>query len=261
MPIIEHMMEQGRFDREGGLPITCVKHNTTIQVNDPEMWTMLAGGCTKLCGGLLPCDHPCPLACHPYDHQRVKCREPCAKLLKCGHGCSRNCREECVCDERSCVALAQRSFIENADAVSRRPVFNTFNTQDIRQETSFPSTPTKSDPKKWQAWNAKAADKKALEENTRSKIYVDPSKQVYKETYKAVTVKDGVRVSDRAASTHRQLSELSIEVPAALLLLKNQQLMISIHLRSCTCRWWVQGRNNLSLGKWSSSLPSHGRRH
>jgi hypothetical protein len=30
-------------------------------------------GCSLPCLGLLPCQHPCPLSCHPFEHDKVKC--------------------------------------------------------------------------------------------------------------------------------------------------------------------------------------------
>lgn len=42
-------------------------------------------GCSLPCLGLLPCNHPCPLSCHPFEHDKVKCarivRVDCAAEL------------------------------------------------------------------------------------------------------------------------------------------------------------------------------------
>ena len=99
-PLIMFMRNQGRYDIDGGLPITCSQHKSTTRIYDADGWAMLAGGCQRRCeGGILPCGHSCFLKCHPFDHARVICREACTKTLPCGHGCSRNCGQSCVCDQ------------------------------------------------------------------------------------------------------------------------------------------------------------------
>ncbi|PPJ54055.1 hypothetical protein CBER1_02950 [Cercospora berteroae] len=65
-----------RFDEK--FPIHCRKHNTKVVINSPEDWESINGGCTINCQEQLPCGHPCPCKCHPFDHNIVnctKCRE------------------------------------------------------------------------------------------------------------------------------------------------------------------------------------------
>lgn len=97
-PLVKYMAEHRRYKYDGGLPITCTKHGNTVRITDPESWIVNAGGCEVRCTDLLRCGHPCPLLCHPYDHNRVNCRAPCPKKLPCGHGCSAWCSEKCRCD-------------------------------------------------------------------------------------------------------------------------------------------------------------------
>ncbi|KAH7390349.1 hypothetical protein BKA64DRAFT_757595 [Cadophora sp. MPI-SDFR-AT-0126] len=99
-PLILFMRNQGRYDIDGGLPITCARHHSVTRIYDADGWAMLTGGCQRRCeGGVLPCGHACFLLCHPFDHSRVICREACTQTLPCGHGCSRNCGQSCVCDQ------------------------------------------------------------------------------------------------------------------------------------------------------------------
>ncbi|KAH9218255.1 P-loop containing nucleoside triphosphate hydrolase protein [Leptodontidium sp. 2 PMI_412] len=99
-PLVLFMRSQGRYNIDGGLPVTCTQHNSVTRIYDVDGWAGLAGGCQKRCqGGILPCGHICTLLCHPFDHSRIICREACARNLPCGHGCSRTCGETCVCDE------------------------------------------------------------------------------------------------------------------------------------------------------------------
>lgn len=104
-PVIRYMKDHGRFDFEGGLPITCTNHGKTIRVDEAAQWLMLAGGCDQKCPGKLRCGHSCLHLCHPFGHSRVICAEACTKELECGHGCSNNCGQECYCAEPACVAL------------------------------------------------------------------------------------------------------------------------------------------------------------
>ncbi|KAF4633146.1 hypothetical protein G7Y89_g4966 [Cudoniella acicularis] len=96
-PLVGHLRKQGRFDLDGGLPITCSRHNKTVMVYEPDDWVVLAGGCNEKCRGTLDCGHPCPYTCHPFEHSQVACREPCPRFLPCGHGCSNECGVDCVC--------------------------------------------------------------------------------------------------------------------------------------------------------------------
>ncbi|KAK2624874.1 hypothetical protein QTJ16_006067 [Diplocarpon rosae] len=99
LPLALHMKKQGRFNLDGGMPITCKRHGVQTAIYNVDAWIDNHGGCNSPCNqGPLPCRHPCQLKCHPYDHARVICRMACEQVLSCGHGCSRNCSETCVCD-------------------------------------------------------------------------------------------------------------------------------------------------------------------
>jgi helicase required for RNAi-mediated heterochromatin assembly 1 len=98
-PVINFMKAQGRFHLDGGFPITCTNHGTTISLMEADEWLGLAGGCDEDCGGILPCGHDCPLKCHPFEHSMVLCRVACPKTMECGHGCSYFCDEACGCTE------------------------------------------------------------------------------------------------------------------------------------------------------------------
>lgn len=105
-PLINFMKIQGRYDLDGGFPITCAKHENTVRITDPVSWFTNSGGCEEYCDeGPLPCGHPCPLRCHPYEHERVICKQPCPRILSCGHGCSGSCSQNpCHC---SMCAIAE----------------------------------------------------------------------------------------------------------------------------------------------------------
>ncbi|CAL3971107.1 unnamed protein product [Diplocarpon coronariae] len=99
LPLALDMKKQGRFNLDGGMPITCSRHGVQTAIFNVDAWIDNHGGCNSPCNqGPLPCRHPCQLKCHPYDHARVICRMACEQILPCGHGCSRNCSEACVCD-------------------------------------------------------------------------------------------------------------------------------------------------------------------
>ncbi|KAH6674807.1 P-loop containing nucleoside triphosphate hydrolase protein [Halenospora varia] len=98
-PLIRHLKHEKRFDLDGGLPITCTRHNRTVSVYEPDNWVALAGGCSLKCGGSLDCGHSCPYTCHPMEHSDLACTKACTKLLPCGHGCSNTCGANCECLE------------------------------------------------------------------------------------------------------------------------------------------------------------------
>ncbi|KAH7311881.1 P-loop containing nucleoside triphosphate hydrolase protein [Rhexocercosporidium sp. MPI-PUGE-AT-0058] len=134
-PLILFMRDQGRYNIDGGLPITCCQHNLVTRIYDIDDWGPLAGGCQKRCaGGVLPCGHACTLLCHPFDHSRIICREACTRGLPCGHGCSRTCGETCVCDQ---CQIAEGPSIEVPD---------NFEYWDLEQaaSSSWSRSPTKS---------------------------------------------------------------------------------------------------------------------
>jgi hypothetical protein len=99
-PLLKFMSEQGRFQLDGGLPLTCSRHRKVTRIfEDTDFDKVLAGGCDEKCeGGVLPCGHPCTDTCHPWEHTRAQCRAACPRMLTCGHKCSKLCREVCYCD-------------------------------------------------------------------------------------------------------------------------------------------------------------------
>jgi helicase required for RNAi-mediated heterochromatin assembly 1 len=97
-PLTHYMIKQKQLDIDGGLPLTCQKHNNTVIINEAADFSAISGGCTIKCGGRLPCGHDCTYFCHPFLHEDIICRVPCARLVPvCGHGCSNDCGETCYC--------------------------------------------------------------------------------------------------------------------------------------------------------------------
>lgn len=94
------------------LPIWCQKHQTTVLVQYPEDFYLTQGGCGKDCGERQACGHVCPLVCHPYSHDDVKCFEDCHRDLPCGHGCNKKCSEGCFCPCKDFADL-KRTELEN----------------------------------------------------------------------------------------------------------------------------------------------------
>lgn len=98
-PLIGEMLRQHRADIDGGLPVTCSKHNNTTRLYDHRHFDyVLAGGCSQKCGGTLPCGHSCMFDCHPAEHEQIPCKSACVRVLTCDHKCSRNCGQKCFCD-------------------------------------------------------------------------------------------------------------------------------------------------------------------
>lgn len=54
-------------------PVRCSKHDRLVEIEGPDGWEKLLGGCDQPCGGTLPCGHPCELVCHPVSHEDVNC--------------------------------------------------------------------------------------------------------------------------------------------------------------------------------------------
>ncbi|KAI9014572.1 RNA helicase [Phycomyces nitens] len=79
------------------LTLKCVRHNELTEVQWPvDFSDVEEGGCTRPCGTVLDCGHPCPLKCHVYEHDLVRCQLPCRKVFQpCGHACTRRCFEAC----------------------------------------------------------------------------------------------------------------------------------------------------------------------
>jgi len=105
-------------------PLQCSTHGRKIWIEEPGDWDQLHGGCDLRCGGRLPCQHQCPYACHPFEHDRVNCTQQCSKRIEsCGHACQEMCFEPCKCRQvrRSyqwCVDvetyIQRRVFIQSA---------------------------------------------------------------------------------------------------------------------------------------------------
>lgn len=100
LPLIQHLGSKKRFNIDDGLPLTCSRHSNITIVHEAADIDKLAGGCRKKCDmGRLPCNHECPLKCHPFEHDEVNCcQELCTKTLACGHMCSVTCNAQCFCE-------------------------------------------------------------------------------------------------------------------------------------------------------------------
>jgi hypothetical protein len=126
-----------------GLPIKCQRHQAQClpaDVCSPEllqMWCKNGAGCGRHCDTLLPCGHVCPLKCHPWSHDAVKCaravRQTCPANLHridvlCSFRgfpyCSEKVIEKCALDHpvvRNCGDVVLGSckickVIENAES-------------------------------------------------------------------------------------------------------------------------------------------------
>ena len=66
-PVREVFQRGGFFNpNQPGLPTYCAKHNRTIQIDSPDTWDGLSGGCYKKCDEVFSgCGHPCQMLCHP----------------------------------------------------------------------------------------------------------------------------------------------------------------------------------------------------
>ena len=105
------------------LPIACERHGRKMWMKEPDSFDGLTGGCTIACPNLLPCGHRCPLNCHPFAEDLVKCNEPCSEVLECGHPCEEICNiKPCHCtkDHSLTVSPSKRS-IERAKARNTQP--------------------------------------------------------------------------------------------------------------------------------------------
>ncbi|KAE8157032.1 P-loop containing nucleoside triphosphate hydrolase protein [Aspergillus tamarii] len=79
------------------LPLTCTKHENVIYKKDPSDWDTAYGGCDLSCNERLGCGHRCPLSCHSFSHDQVKCIEVCDRQMRCGHKCDNPCYEIHTC--------------------------------------------------------------------------------------------------------------------------------------------------------------------
>lgn len=148
-PVINFMKAQGRFHLDGGFPITCTNHGTTLSIMEADEWLGLAGGCDEDCGGILPCGHNCILKCHPFEHSMVLCRVACPKTMGCGHGCSYFCDEPCGCTE----CAKPEDIPADVDYMAPIRGSRSHTTQDIRygsnaSNASMPGSDSKASSKK-----------------------------------------------------------------------------------------------------------------
>ena len=79
------------------LPVYCKRHNTITQISDASDWENIHGGCPLPCPVNLPCGHQCPLTCHPFNHDGVRCHLVAEVNLKCGHVSTSLCGEAAAC--------------------------------------------------------------------------------------------------------------------------------------------------------------------
>jgi helicase required for RNAi-mediated heterochromatin assembly 1 len=209
-PVITFMKAQGRFDLDGGLPITCSNHGTTLEIREADDWLGLAGGCDKDCVGILPCGHNCPLKCHHFEHSIVICRVACPKILACGHGCSHYCGEPCDCShcEESHGSIDDGDYMapitRNSDPVHCYDLMpgNQFAATSSCKAThiNLSTTSLRSGPgmpDQWKNWDAKKSDAEMAEKARlleAEKPRVDASKLVYNDTWRPATVENGMRV-------------------------------------------------------------------
>lgn len=77
------------------LELCCQNHpDTAVAVRTEADFACISdGGCTRDCEYRLQCGHVCPLRCHPYDHDSVRCEKPCIRTCPEGHSCTKKCFE------------------------------------------------------------------------------------------------------------------------------------------------------------------------
>jgi len=92
---------QERGEIYEGLPIKCQQHAVLCkpcEVNTAErlrQWCAQGAGCGRPCDTLLRCGHVCPLKCHPWGHESVRCEQPIRQLCPAGiHHIERACSSE-----------------------------------------------------------------------------------------------------------------------------------------------------------------------
>jgi len=230
-PLLQYMGRQTlkRFDVDDGFPITCAKHGNKVTIQEPVDWERRVGGCNVKCNEAnLPCGHPCPLNCHPFDHSMVVCSVECPNILQCGHRCSEFCGTRCSCKECGIRdretghpnnspqndLVRVNDWEENEEPIAgpsqqgggmkrsgsqqlqSRVTFSGGNTTPESDKTD--RFPPKTTPTSWKTWNAEKADAQLAEqlrlvEAARPKT--DPSTFVFQETWHPTTTdKNGNRV-------------------------------------------------------------------
>jgi helicase required for RNAi-mediated heterochromatin assembly 1 len=231
LPLLQFMGRQTlkRFDVDDGFPITCNKHGSKVIIREPVDWERRVGGCNVKCNeAYLPCGHPCPLNCHPFDHSIVVCTVKCPKTLQCGHGCNEFCGTKCYCKEcclhdgettrpsnsRQKDLLRGHEWEEGEEPIAgpsqQGGIMKRSSSQQLQSRVTFvrrntiPS-PEKSSPFRpkttpgaWRSWDAKQADARAAEEacsTEAARPKTDKSTLVFQETWHPTTTdKNGNRV-------------------------------------------------------------------
>ena len=106
-----------------GLPIKCQLHNSICAPADVcspeklEKWCKEGAGCGRPCLTLLACGHACPLKCHPWSHDTVKCsravRVKCpADLHRIEIPCSSNGKPYCTVTKSLLFSLCVTIYID-----------------------------------------------------------------------------------------------------------------------------------------------------
>lgn len=101
--IIGNLEDNARERIGTRLKLQCKKHSRVTEVQWPVDFAPIPeGGCTRDCGEILECGHRCPLPCHAYNHEDVRCEEPCERIFpECKHAYQRRCFESCgVCIQK-----------------------------------------------------------------------------------------------------------------------------------------------------------------
>ncbi|ORX48781.1 P-loop containing nucleoside triphosphate hydrolase protein [Hesseltinella vesiculosa] len=107
------------------LPLKCSKHGIVTQVRWPvDFVEVKEGGCHKPCGTLLDCGHQCPLRCHNFSHDEVRCHQPCRNIHpECGHTCTQTCSAECgLCYQEIRLTLPCGHLVQGSCGKLRREV-------------------------------------------------------------------------------------------------------------------------------------------
>ncbi|PWY90834.1 ATP binding protein [Aspergillus heteromorphus CBS 117.55] len=84
------------------IPVTCAKHKRWTPIKGPPDWEKINGGCDLPCDEALDCGHPCPILCHRFSHDQVRCDNTCGRRMACNHICETPCATShtcsCKCD-------------------------------------------------------------------------------------------------------------------------------------------------------------------
>ncbi|KAI9302511.1 RNA helicase [Cunninghamella echinulata] len=119
-------MEDGEKEMIGTkLNLKCAQHGTITKVQWPVDFTETQeGGCKRICGRVLDCGHQCPLQCHTYEHDDVRCKSQCRKIFTtCGHQCTKMCSDDCgSCTVQVRLTLSCAHTIEGDCGKLRREI-------------------------------------------------------------------------------------------------------------------------------------------